>query len=720
MGYLSKSHRKFVASAATATLVATAVTPAFAASFSDVSKNYKEAVDYLVSNKITDGMMDAKFGTSLSITRVDAAVMLAKALKLDIKNVEDAGFKDVPARAKVYVNALKKAGIVDGKTATTFASNDRITRGEAALMLAKAYGLKGDAAKLPFKDVSPLYKDAVSALVTHGITSGKTATAFGTANEITRGEYAVFLYKLSKVKNSFTLSLMHTNDTHANLDHAAKKMTAIKEVRTEKPNALLVDAGDVFSGTLYFNEFKGQADLQLMNLMGYDVMTFGNHEFDLGSSPEGHQALADFIKGAKFPFVSANVDFSKDSKFQGLFSDLVSSKPAEGKIYSGIVKEVDGQKVGFFGLTTQETKDISSANQVEFEDYLVEAEKAVKAFEGMGVNKIVAVSHIGYDDNAAIDNDLTLAAKVDGIDVIVGGHSHTKLSEPTVVSKDEAGKPKDPTVIVQAEQYNKFLGTVDVEFDQNGKVIGQAGKLIEIKEQAEDAETKALLAPYTAKINEIKNKETGATAEKLLDNPRTSGDDTKPSVRKNETELGNLITDGMLAKAKQYNSKVIMALQNGGGIRTSIDQGPITVGEVINVLPFGNTLATMEVTGAELKAAFEASVKAVPAENGGFLHVSGAKVEFDSSKPAGERIVSISYKEADGSYVAIQENEKYVIATNAFTAKGGDGYDMFKKAYEEGRVTDLGLSDWENLREHIQNVGKVNPQVEGRIVDVAK
>ena len=103
---------------------------------------------------------------------------------------------------------------------------------------------------------------------------------------------------------------MHTNDTHAHLDNIAKKATAIKEVRARKPNALLIDAGDVLSGTLYFNEFKGQADLEFMNLMEYDVMTFGNHEFDLGSSAEGHKALADFIKGANFPFVSSNVDFS--------------------------------------------------------------------------------------------------------------------------------------------------------------------------------------------------------------------------------------------------------------------------------------------------------------------------------------------------------------------------------------------------------------------------
>ena len=124
-------------------------------------------------------------------------------------------------------------------------------------------------------------------------------------------------------------------------------------------------------------------------------------------------------------------------------------------------------------------------------------------------------------------------------------------------------------------------------------------------------------------------------------------------------------------------------------------------------------------TGAELKEAFEISFKEYPNENGGFLHVSGAKVEFDSSKPAGQRVVSIAYKNADGTYTKIEDTKTYTVATNAFTAKGGDGYDVLKKAYEAGRVTDLGLSDWENLREHLVSLGdKIPTELEGRIVDV--
>ncbi|MBO0588977.1 S-layer homology domain-containing protein [Sporosarcina sp. E16_8] len=542
---------------------------------------------------------------------------------------------------------------------------------------------------------------------------------------------------------TFNLSLMHVNDIHANTNKAPKLVTAVKEVRTVKPDALLLNAGDVFSGTLYFNEFLGQADLAFMNLMKVDAMTFGNHEFDLGSSAEGHKALVDFIEAANFPFVSANVDFSKDDKFTNLFNTKIPTTPKNGNIYTGIVKEINGEKVGIFGLTTAETADIASPGKVTFSNYIEDAKKMVAEFEKMGVNKIVALTHIGFDDNAAMDNDQELAANVAGIDVIVGGHSHTQLDVPVVVDKDGNGKAKDKTIIVQAYQYSDYLGTLDVEFDKNGVVVGHAGKLIEINKTQKDAEGKdkkdekgnvlyvipddaeavKLLKPYKDKIAAVNEKEIGVTLENALVSARTSDKDYVPgtSVRASETILGNLITDGMLAKAQGYvkDKKVIMAFQNGGGIRAGIGAGPITVGEVITVLPFGNTLATMELTGSELKATFEISFKEYPKESGGFLHVSGAKVKYDSSKPAGQRVVSIAYKNDDGTYTEIENAKTYTIATNAFTAKGGDGYDVLKKAYAAGRATDLGLSDWENLREHLVSLGTIPIKIEGRLVDVA-
>ncbi|MET3696754.1 S-layer family protein [Bacillus oleivorans] len=196
MSYKPKTHRKFMATAATATLVATAVAPvASAAEFTDVSSKYKEAVDYLVAKEITSGLTPTQFGVSKEIKRADAAVMIAKALGLDGTNAPASGFTDVPDRAVKAVNALKAAGIVNGKTATTFGAHDSLTRGEMALILAKAYEISGDV-ELKFTDViGTRYEAAVQAMVANEITSGKTATSFAVGQNITRGEFAIFLHK---------------------------------------------------------------------------------------------------------------------------------------------------------------------------------------------------------------------------------------------------------------------------------------------------------------------------------------------------------------------------------------------------------------------------------------------------------------------------------------------------------------------------------------------
>lgn len=719
------THYKFLATAATAALVVSATAPiasAEAIQFKDVSERYQEAVQFLVSTG-AKGTSPSTFSTYDHIKRVDAAIMLSNVLKLDIKNAPNSGFKDVPERAKGAVNALKQAGITSGKAADKFGSQDLITRGELAIWIQKGFGLTGSTAQT-FKDVAPQYEAAVQALAANDITKGVSKTEFGVQQNAKRGDYAIFLHKANLAQDNddaaFELSIMHTNDTHAHLDNIAKRVTAIKEVRAEKPDALLIDAGDVFSGTLYFNEFKGQADLEFMNLLNYDAMTFGNHEFDLGSTPEGHKGLADFITGASFPFVSANVDFSADTDLASFSKKEITDKPEDGKIYEGLIKEVDGEKVGIFGLTTEETVNLSSPGKVKFEDYIAEAQGTVAAFEKAGVDKIVAVTHLGYDDNAEYDNDLELAQQVDGIDVIVGGHSHTELKEPVVVAKDESGAAKDPTVIVQAYQYSDYLGTLDVEFDENGVVTGQAGALIKIADKKEDPEAAAKLKGYSDKIAEVKNTSTGAATEVELPNPRLSENGAGVSVRNSETALGNLITDGMLDKAKEFNQDTVIAMQNGGGIRAAIDKGDITLGDVLTVLPFGNTLATMKLTGAQIKEALEHSVSQAPKENGGFLHVSGMKFTYDSSKPAGSRVQTMEVRGADGKYAAIDAQATYIVATNAFTAKGGDGFDVFKKVYEQGGVTDLGFSDWENLRDYVTKLKTVNPAMEGRIVDVGR
>lgn len=503
--------------------------------------------------------------------------------------------------------------------------------------------------------------------------------------------------------DDFTMTILHTNDTHSHLKDTAKQAALVKKIRQENPVNLLLDAGDVFSGTLYFNEFQGKASLAVMNYLQYDAMIFGNHEFDLGSSDEGHQALADFVSGAEFPFLAANVDFSEDDLFDGLQTQNITDDPEDGHIYNGIIKEIDGEQVGIFGLTTEETADISSPESISFTNYIEEAQKAVDAFTEAGVNKIIAVTHIGFDDSDLVDNDILLAEGVQGIDIIVGGHTHTKLEEPYVVNADT-----EPVIIVQTEEYNKYLGQLDVTFDEDGVITDYDGVLHTVdSEDAEiDEEAAELIQEYTDQVTETEERPTGATAGVFLSGLRDLG-----GVRAGETNLGNVITDGMLKKAQEINPDTVLAFQNGGGIRQSIPTGPITYGEAISVLPFGNTLALMELSGEELKAVFEHSVRDYPAESGGFLHVSGMQLVFDGEAEPGNRVLSMIVNEEE-----IEMDKMYTISTNVFTAKGGDGYDVLAEAYEDGRGSEPGFSDWENFVDHMKSLETITTGIEGRIL----
>ncbi len=217
---------------------------------------------------------------------------------------------------------------------------------------------------------------------------------------------------------------------------------------------------------------------------------------------------------------------------------------------------------------------------------------------------------------------------MEGIDVIVGGHSHTKLDAPVF---DETGD--EPTVIVQANEYNKFLGTLDVVFDADGKVIipKTTGKLLDISTYAEDAETLEILnTKYKPAVAEKEKTVVGTAAYAL--------EGGNPLARTRETNLGNFVADGMLAKAKTINPDTLIALQNGGGVRVTLPAGNITLADVFKVLPFGNSLAIMDLKGSEIKEALELGVKTAPdTANGAFLQVAGLKFTYDTQNLLGKK-----------------------------------------------------------------------------------
>ena len=725
---LGKNFVKFTTTAATVALVATAITGVVSAAettYKDVPTNHMfyNEIQALTDAKVTSGIGNGYFNPEGVITRGEIAKMIVNALGL--VTVYDNSFTDVPSDHMFYdeISTLASLHIVQGYGDNSYKPEQQVTRQEIALLVSRALQISSSKEN-PFEDVENYSKEIV-ALIDKEIIKGTSATTFEPTKNATRGEAAAIIARAMHydANRPFSLDVMHVNDVHANVEKYPNLITAVSEQRVQKRESLLLNAGDVFSGTLYFNVFEGEADMDLLNLLGFDAMVFGNHEFDLGSSPDGHAALKNFIEGSNYPFLGTNTDFSGDKLLSSLQSRTISEKPESGKIYDAIITDVKGEKVGIFGLTTEETSGIASPGNVKFESYIERAQATVDALEAKGVNKIIALTHIGYDDNALVDNDLLLAKAVNGIDLIVGGHSHTQLNKPVAIALDAEGKSKDVTIIVQAYQYADFLGTVSLEFDENGVVSNYDGELIKVSDFAPNEEAKKLLAPYKAGVADFEKQEIGVTSEIVLANPRASETSTE-SVRKNETILGNLITNGMLETARESapTKNIIFAVQNGGGIRTSIPAGAITVGQVKTVLPFANTLAIVDLTGEEIKAMFEHSVGLLPGENGGFLHVAGAKVTFDSSLPAGERVISVEYLNKDGKYEAILfDTTIYTIASNAFTIKGGDNYAMLEKAYAEGRATDFGSVDSDNFEKYLRSLGTITPEnakIEGRLVDL--
>ena len=493
-------------------------------------------------------------------------------------------------------------------------------------------------------------------------------------------------------ESSFSFTLLHVNDSHARVEQFPKLATALQEIRNtvhaRGGHTLLLHAGDVFSGTLYFTVHEGQADLYLMNYLGFDAMAFGNHEFDKGSGP-----LSKFIQGAKFPFLATNIDFSRD----GRLKDFVADIGEEAVILPYLVKDIDGEKVGIIGLTTEDTPQISSPGEdIRFLDAFKAAEETVELLTREGINKIIVLSHLGFDV------DRLLAEKVRGIDVIVGGHTHTVLPEGYLVSGEE------PTVIVQAGEYLQYLGQLDVQFDKNGVIRDFDASLISLENYVADGQLLAKVEEFKGPIDELLKEEVGE-AKVFLDGERAN-------VRTKETNLGNLIADGMAWKVSQFVPGTRIALQNGGGIRASIQPGKITMGDVRTVLPFENVLVAIELTGQELLEALEHSVSAYPAQSGGFLQVSGIKFTFDPNGEPYHRVTEVLVSDENGNYVPLDLKKTYSVATNSFTAKGGDGYESLKRAYEDGRMINLDIPDYEVFSEYIQFLsGPVDARIEGRI-----
>jgi len=495
----------------------------------------------------------------------------------------------------------------------------------------------------------------------------------------------------------YTLTILHTNDFHARFEPinkydsgcsaedgaegkcfggSARLVTAIAEARAKSNNSILVDGGDQFQGSLFYTYYKGQLAAEMMNKMGYDAMTVGNHEFD-----DGPEVLRGFMDSVEFPMLMSNADYSAEALLAG-------------KLLKSTIIEQGGEKLGLIGLTPQDTDELASPGaNVVFSDPVAAVQGEVDRLTAGGVNKIIVLSHSGY----VVDQKV--AAGTTGVDVIVGGHSHSLLS-----NTDERAVGPYPTMvgntaIVQAYAYGKFLGALNVTFNDAGEVIEAKGDpLVMDAGVAEDSETVARIAEAAEPLNEIRNRVVAETAAAI--------DGERGSCRAQECAMGNLVADAMLDRVREQGAEI--AIANGGGLRASIDAGEVTMGEVLTVLPFQNTLSTFEVTGEIILAALENGVSQIEEGAGRFPQVAGMSFAFDPSQPAGSRISDVMV-----GGVPLDPDRTYQVVTNNYVRNGGDGYKMFMG--DDKNAYDFGPDLADVTAEFLAAQGAYTPYTDGRI-----
>jgi 2',3'-cyclic-nucleotide 2'-phosphodiesterase (5'-nucleotidase family) len=473
--------------------------------------------------------------------------------------------------------------------------------------------------------------------------------------------------------------LLHTNDFHGAIEPEETQSTSaggtrgglvnlvslIDEIRTEHPgHTLLLDAGDSLQGTYVSNSSQGQVVVSAMNVAGYDAWTLGNHEFDWGQEP-----LKARIEQARFPALAANVHDANT----GHVWDAVQA-------YT--VVPVGQARVGVLGLTYPSTPLINRAENLVGLTFQPAEETVRRILPELGAQAdlIVVLSHLGYD------GDVALAKAVDGIDVIVGGHTHLFLEHPRKIGN---------TLIVQAGAKGQVLGRLDLVLDlETGDVVeyDSSNALLPVTgtPAAVNQEVKAVVDAALAEAAETMEQPIGESAVAL--EPEYAG----------EFALGNLIVDAMLA-ADIDGQTADIAMHNNGGIRAGLPRGPITYGQLYEVLPFDNQLMALDLTGDQVLRILEHSV----ADRPGNMQIAGMTFHFSMSRPAGNRILSATVGDEP-----LDPAQTYRVVTIDYLAGGGDG----QKTFLEGSHPAYGEPEVWSVAEYIRAHSPVHPRIEGRIV----
>lgn len=544
------------------------------------------------------------------------------------------------------------------------------------------------------------------------------------------------------------LTLAHINDTHSYFEPTSLQLdltihgqrihpyvsaggfariaTRVGQLRDDaarmKRGFLFLHAGDCFQGTLYFSLFKGKANADMLNALNIDAMTLGNHELDMGNEPVAH-----FVERIRFPFLAGNWDLSNESPSKaatiGSHPRVHSYQPHTATA-DWITKDIDGEKVAIFGLSLDKMVDISNPDSdTPFVDATETAKRTVAAINGQGINKIILLSHLGYDA------DLALAEVVNGISLIVGGHSHRlqgDFSDIGLEKDDEYGVRINDTYVVQAGYHALSIGHCMIDFDASGRVAafhGQNELLLgrrlfldaSMSETGDDETHHAACDYLNNHPNVVVCKKDKTVQGILLDKyiPRVrklqqqiiaTADDMLRHVRipddKGPSQLASLVAESFHFAMNQRGMNVQFAIHNAGGVRNSLNAGDVSVADIAGkLLPFAVPIGVYEVLGRDVAAALEGAINNATNNgvegtgSGSYPYTFNLSYEYDANAEAGKRICNLKLYSPNVGWQAIEFDKLYRGTSSAYTMKGKEGYEALLNMKGDGLVTCVSMAD---------------------------
>ena len=559
------------------------------------------------------------------------------------------------------------------------------------------------------------------------------------------------------------LTILHINDHHSHLRADGRMslniggnntrvrsggfpaiVSTFDKLSEGKSNVLRLHAGDAITGDLYYTLFKGEADAALMNEVCFDAFALGNHEFDDGDA--GLANFLDFLNSGdcQTPILAANI-----SPEVGV--SPLTKNSATDYIQPFTVINKGGMKIGIIGIDiATKTKNSSSPDESTlFLDETETAQKYIDELAADGVNHIILLTHYQYQ------NDLKLAENLRGVDIIVGGDSHTLLGDfkdlglnskgpyPTMAKNADG----EPVCVVQAWQYSQIVGELNVDFSNDGVVetcdglphmmLGDSfkrknadGDRVEIEgteRQAVldainadpklhlvegDTDAEALLAGFSSKVDELKAAKIGNISEDLcLERIPGQGKSKLCDVSQTSaygSDISNLVSHAFRDMARTSD----IAIQNAGGVRIDVPAGDFTIGDAYKLLPFSNTLVELKMSGEEIKNVLEDALDYAlnpEGSTGAYPYAAGVRWHVDVSKDKGFRFTGLEFKgPKDGTWTELDMDRIYTVVTNNYISSGRDGYLTFGTISKEGRVTDTYLDYAQSFVDYVRKVGTVN------------